>query len=366
MPKQTERPDFDSMSQDELIRWLDKLARPDVLPDEAAGPRAQEPAAAPLADVPWLDEDEAFDAETPQLPASASASAQLIDDDDDETPTALSALGDAVDDDTTDPLTWTEHAPKRIGVPDAMPQVDETAADPGAADDPLAWLESLAQQINESDSEPPEPLTIADADDDESLFSGRMDEGDGFVDALPGLILDDDEFSTQSLAPLPDFLLDQADDIQPAVDDGDGAQPEIPPTDQLTSAMQMDERMAELEAWYAGRLHALQATEAAPELTQLGQPPMMPPPGLAAGFNSARGKVRSGQLDAALAEYETLLRANIGLDLVVSDMNWLLGQASYRGEPAVHRVLGDALMRRGDLNAALDVYRHAMSLLQEP
>ena len=369
MAKDKAKPDFDSMSQDELIRWLDKLAHPDgtAAPEMAQESRAKGAANPERDDVAWLENDDEFDAETPPLSAS-SAAAQLIDDDDDETPTALSALDSEVDDDTTDPLTWEDQAgkPKR---PERLPQIGgaQDAADDGG--DPLAWLETLAQEISESDSEEIEALSLADADDDESLFSGRVQDADGFADPLPGLVLDDAEFSTQSLAPVPDFLLEAENDREPADESRHSIESELQPPDQLTQAMLMDERLAELEAWYAGRLRTLETAEraeAAAQPTPIEQPPTIPPPGLAAGFNSARGKVAAGELDAALAEYETLLRANIGLDLVISDMNWLLAQAAFRHEPAVHRVLGDALMRRGELQGALDVYRHAMSLLQDP
>ena len=363
MARETRKPDFDSMSQEELIRWLDKLAHPDgmaAMTDAAQESRAPGSTNAELEDVAWLDEDGEFDAETPPLSPPPTAP-QLIDDDDDETPTALSALDAAVDDDTTDPLTWDNPAGKPKS-PDRLPQIG--SASDADDDDPLAWLESLAQDIHDSDSEDIESLTLAD--DDESLFSAQEDGADGFVDSLPGLVLDDEAFSTQSQAPVPDFLLETENDRQPADQNSERMQHEAQPTDQLTHAMLMDERMAELEAWYAGRLRALESAEAADTAAPLGQPPTIPPPGLAAGFNSARGKVANGDLEAALAEYETLLRANIGLDLVVSDMNWLLAQAAFRHEAAVHRVLGDALMRRGELQSALDVYRHAMSLLQEP
>ena len=84
---------------------------------------------------------------------------------------------------------------------------------------------------------------------------------------------------------------------------------------------------------------------------------------MAAAINSARGKVKAGELPAALLDYETLLTTSAGLVWVVSDMRELIAQSQYRGIPSLHRVLGDALMRQGQLEAALDVYRHALSLL---
>ena len=360
MAQQSENLDFDSMPQDELIRWLDKLSRP---PD-AAKTRSQA-----QSDTDWgelLDDD--LDAETPSLTAPPS---QLIEEDDDETPTALSALDEGVNDDTTDPLTWQDAgsnvAPLPADLDDALEELGGLAA-VAELEDPLEWLESLANQIDAAadaaDENEAEPLAADDPDDDdESLFSARMDGDDSLPDALPDLPLDADAFGTQSLAPLPDFIEAEAHPPEASARDSrDGDGSSAPPLDQFTGALLMEDRLSELEAWYADRLRALDAAATA-ESAPL--PPLaVPPPGLAAGFNSARGQLEAGNLPGALAEYETLLRANIGLDLVVSDMRWLLSQARFRDEPAVHRVLGDALMRQGQLQEALDTYRYAMSLLE--
>ena len=84
---------------------------------------------------------------------------------------------------------------------------------------------------------------------------------------------------------------------------------------------------------------------------------------MAAAIYSARGKVEADELPEALLDYETLLRTSAGLDWVVNDMRGLIAQARFKANPSVHRVLGDALMRQGHLSAAIDVYRHALSLL---
>ena len=86
-------------------------------------------------------------------------------------------------------------------------------------------------------------------------------------------------------------------------------------------------------------------------------------PVLAAAINSARGKIKAENLPDALLDYETLLGTTAGLQWVVHDMRGLIAQERYRENASVHRVLGDALMRQGHLDAALTVYRHALSLL---
>ena len=95
----------------------------------------------------------------------------------------------------------------------------------------------------------------------------------------------------------------------------------------------------------------------------IATPSKPPPPGLAAAIYSARGKVEANDLREALTDYETLLRTNAGLEWVISDMRGLIARDAFRQNPSVHRVLGDALMRQGRLDAALDVYRHALTLL---
>ena len=118
-----------------------------------------------------------------------------------------------------------------------------------------------------------------------------------------------------------------------------------------------------MEAWYAERLRAVSAPEEAAALPEPIKPGKPPPPGLAAAIYSARGKVEAENLPGALIDYETLLGTTAGLQWVVHDMRGLIAQDKYREVPSVHRVLGDAYMRQGYLDAALSVYRHALSLL---
>ena len=214
--------------------------------------------------------------------------------------------------------------------------------------------------------------------EDESLYSRQVDETMSFLDSLSGFEPDDDEYSTQSMAPLPDELIPDIDEsnlpAEPLDDEITVAASAGPPAprDNLMQAFLLQDHQADLEAWYEARLRAIAGgadtsikapdtlpSQPATDLSALAAPP----PGLAAGFNSARGKLAAGRLTDALTDYETLLRANIGLDLVAGDMRWLLEQPQFRDNASVHRVLGDALMRQGHLQQALDIYRHALKLL---
>ena len=177
-----------------------------------------------------------------------------------------------------------------------------------------------------------------------------------------------EKHSTQSMPPVPDSLAADAPEIAET-----GAATAADRPDSLTKAFLISEREADLEAWYADRLRAV--TGSAPTVEQPAaeqptveqptpiKPGKPPPPGLAAAIYSARGKVESGSLVDALIDYETLLGTTAGLDWVVHDMRELIAQAQYRENASVHRVLGDAIMRQGHLEAALNVYRHALSLL---
>lgn len=82
---------------------------------------------------------------------------------------------------------------------------------------------------------------------------------------------------------------------------------------------------------------------------------------VAVTLSEARTHATSNNLDASLPHYEMLVRANAVLDDVVDDLAKLAEK--HKTSPAVHRVLGDTLMRQGKLQAALDTYRKALNQL---
>jgi hypothetical protein len=78
-------------------------------------------------------------------------------------------------------------------------------------------------------------------------------------------------------------------------------------------------------------------------------------------LQAARAKVQQGNTDEALIDYESIVRANDQLDTVIADMSGII--KANKENAAAYRVLGDALMRQGKLQAALDTYRRALNML---
>ncbi len=84
---------------------------------------------------------------------------------------------------------------------------------------------------------------------------------------------------------------------------------------------------------------------------------------VAATLDSAREKVKAGDVDGSLLDYEAVVRANAQLEIVVGDLFSLSKEEAHRKNPAVYRVLGDGLMRQGKLQEALKTYQSALNML---
>ena len=94
-------------------------------------------------------------------------------------------------------------------------------------------------------------------------------------------------------------------------------------------------------------------------------PAPSPPPAIdvAAALQSAREKFGAEDYDGALLDYESVVQANAALNDVVADLSGYVKQDRYKQNAAMHRILGDGLMRQGRLQEALDTYRKALNLL---
>ncbi len=401
-------PDFDSMSQEELIHWLEQLAKRqsdsasafigdfngdlDELDSEALP--ADEDDAVDWSE--WLNDTEPVAEAPPQ--AGSPDHRDHFPADEDDTPVDLS-LFDEEDTAPTAAMDWLDAITAQDDEAD-LPDISqyrppeaprENLADllsEGEAADPLDWLDSLASEVSHAAAAAPPSADrrapLVDADDfddsyeddetlddleDESLYSLDVSSAARFLESLLGLDdRDSERGSTQSMPPVPDFITPSAPQqptpAQPIIGPRLPQQGEAERGDSLPQAFMLQDQHTELEAWYAGRLRAIARSDRPQPASAPPQPAAKPPPpGLAAAIYSARGKVKADDLRDALADYETLLRTNAGLEWVVGDMRALIEQERFSHNPSVHRVLGDALMRQGHLDAALDVYRHALSLL---
>lgn len=383
-----ELPDFDSMSQEELIEWLEQLAKGHSEPASEFIDHYTDDQNAKGEDEPqdewsdWLDDTEPL---TPLPGGGFNGDAEFEGDipvdmtmlhDDDTAPTAsMDWLDELTADEMGDDLP--DFNQLRPG--DQPPTALDEGLHAREADDPLDWLEP-APGGNPGHNNPHNPHDAGDDFDesyeddeqlddleDESLYQSGAERSQEILNSLLGLVdREAEKYSTQSMAPVPEGESAQA----PEPEESPGAIPPAPAAeraDHLTRAFLLQGREADLEAWYAERLREIASPgdcrAHAPELPFHVKPTKLPPPGLAAAINSARGKVKADDLPAALLDYETLLTTSAGLEWVVSDMRGLIAQSQYQGIPSLHRVLGDALMRQGRLEAALDVYRHALSLL---
>ena len=78
---------------------------------------------------------------------------------------------------------------------------------------------------------------------------------------------------------------------------------------------------------------------------------------------AARTGIREGNAELALQNYEAVVRSNRSIEAVISDLNSLTRDEQFKNNPAVYRVLGDGLMRTGNLQDALNTYRKALNML---
>ncbi len=91
-------------------------------------------------------------------------------------------------------------------------------------------------------------------------------------------------------------------------------------------------------------------------------PVSAPPVEVAAHLQQARQQLTTN-VEASLQHYEAVVRANVALNEVVQDLSGVVNDKTHKSNPAVYRVLGDALMRQGKLQDALSTYRKALNLL---
>jgi hypothetical protein len=178
------------------------------------------------------------------------------------------------------------------------------------------------------------------------------------------------------LEPLPDWLAAQV-ETEMVVDFGEPSPITADEILDWVSAVEVSPE--EIPDWLKETIEEEQQPEPEPELfappaaayTAPPAPVYTPPPppapvqrpavNISATVENARSKASVGDLDGSLLEYESLIRTNRELEVVVADLSQIArGQ---KNNPAVFRVLGDGLMRQGRLQEALDTYRQALNQL---
>jgi tetratricopeptide (TPR) repeat protein len=78
-------------------------------------------------------------------------------------------------------------------------------------------------------------------------------------------------------------------------------------------------------------------------------------------LESARSALEVGDYDDALDRYNALLNSGQGLSLLISDLE--TASTRYTNNAPLRRLLGDAYMRNGQLQKAIDTYRQALDQL---
>src|SRR5207247_9589446 len=104
------------------------------------------------------------------------------------------------------------------------------------------------------------------------------------------------------------------------------------------------------------------ARVAEPAAQKAPEPVRMPPAATPAEYRErlqkAREQVANNQYAVSLEHYQGLIDGSQLLEETRADLRQLIEQNP--GDPKLRRLLGDAHMRLGDLQAALDSYRSAL------
>jgi tetratricopeptide (TPR) repeat protein len=189
------------------------------------------------------------------------------------------------------------------------------------------------------------PALSSDDDDMPDWLVGGIDEGDqAGGDDLPNWLVEAGGDEGVAEQDVPDWLLETIDEQSEPVPVIDSTPPAPVPVSTPTP------------------------TPAPTQITPPPEPQRSPVPAtpevqidVAATLQDARQRVQNADVEGGLMAYESVVRANAGLNDVVADVSKII--KADKENAAAYRVLGDALMRQGKLQAALDTYRRALNLL---
>ncbi len=341
-------------------------------PDEAPTPIASQPALIDeilepptVTDMPdWLQEEpdtgefdsifaNTLEEDAPVAPPQAQADIPV--------PEAPAATPTAIELDTTDP--WVEAFDEEYERGQAdINEIPDWYAEKVNDPERMAVVEQLAE------GEPSAELLEANLEPETELVQGELEEvPDWLQEIVP------EQAEALEPADIPDWLSQDievtASETAPQADIG-----EMP--DWLKN---VEVEATEIPDWLVDTITTTSEQTAVAPSTPTPAPSPAIVPALPASYspapvpvqasnidvaetlNNARSRANANDIDASLHHYEMLIRANVELDAVVSDLTNLAEK--FKKTPPVYRVLGDGLMRQGKLQAALDIYRKALNQL---
>lgn len=367
-----EEDESDSLEQSELPDWLlQQVGTPPAGEAASPAPLTEDIIEPPAPDMPeWLRDS--FEEEAEELSFDSIFADEIEQ--------------GAVITDEHDAVEFESEPIEELPVNADDPWVEAFEEERRAGDDIPEWYRERLQMVSGGTLEDmPEmpigaPLPAAALPDEQELSLGELQDLPDWLDieaapAAPMVIEASAEpvsaIEQGSLDDMPAWLKQQITSEQPAAED-------IP--DWLKEAGIEEVAVEEVPDWLLETAPEEAVTPTpAPQVIPTPAPTPAPQPKPAVSpapvvmvtaaadvthaLNEARSKARAGEIDSALVSYEAVVRANDGLDAVVADLTTMLGDEKLKKNPAIYRVLGDGLMRQGQLQQALDTYRKALNLL---
>ncbi len=354
---------------DELMAWLEKLAARQGA-DVAELPSVTEEDAAAISQMRVPMADELVETAEPEVDLDVDSEIELDTDEIMEAVVAEDMIGamDSVVDDLADIEAEIDAVHEELQTETAVDDADypeiEDADDifdlemPDDPDEAVAWLERLAtEQEDTLEALPPVTDThvtepIAPEDELESVLEA-YDEDDEMVDWL-----DQDQEEEDVELSFTDWL--------EAPDEIDGTR-WLQAEEMATAESDADER---LEAIDREPLSEMEPEPLAEPVTEVAAD--LDLESLEVEFDSsqfavdeavlvdARNKLTGGSTHEALRTYQTLVQEGRGLSLLIADLETAVAE---QRQPEIQRLLGDAYMRNGQLQRALDTYRDALDAL---
>ncbi len=381
---------------DDAMAWLEQLAARQGAPlDELPTVTGE---VGDLKTPDWIAAEQTAGEAEAQLFASeaevddrlrAAVEGEALDEVTAEETAVLAADDEAAPDNIDDAMAWLERLAARQGASlDELPSVDEASL----ADDDLGmpdWIVA-AQVAAEQESPvaaPPREAAV------ESDLAQASDEWDDIFQADESTAVKDFEstfaaFDEQDLdldevdESLPDWLTTEGEEKSVRVGghtDWLGSLPEpdldgwLEAEEQATIAgvPEIEPPVAHPPTGKTGPLSIKRKTGPLPELPVLDEPDFdddLLMPDLDLGISaleldqgrlaSARDALNAGQFDQAINEYAGLVEVGEGLNTLIADLEAAAGR--HKEKPLVRRMLGDAYMRNGQLQKALETYRQAL------